>query len=247
MKGPRARGPGVILRVAAALVLTAAANARADGVTPRTPPDGSAPVDRTVVRFYSPETGGAAQPRFVLERTLAFEARLSAMAQQREGTGGGYQDREVRDALDHHVAEEMLASLGNHLITDSPADKRPSHEELARVDRDIEAALLERLGGRARVEEAARAEQIEGAEIDRVLARQARAAWYLDRTVTPILHPSEEQLRDVFRSSVHPYRGQRFDDVRAALERWFVIERLRVAEIAFLQGARSRVRSIVTK
>ncbi len=168
------------------------------------------------------------------------------MAQQREGTGSGYQDREIRDALDHHVAEEMLESLGNQLIADSPADKRPSHEELVRVDRDIGAALLERLGGRARVEDAARAEQIDGTEIDRLLARQARAAWYLDRTVAPILHPSQEQLRDVFRSSAHPYRDQRFDDVRGALERWFVIERLRVAELAFLQGARSRVRIIIT-
>jgi len=63
--------------------------------------------------------------------------------------------------------------------------------------------------------------------------------------VSPLLHPSEEQLRDVFRSSAHPYRGQPFEGVRGALGRWFVIERVRVAENAFLQGARSRVRIIV--
>ncbi len=246
MRG-RGRRAVALVRWVLSAALAVAPAARAEGEGPQPVIEPAVRVDRTVVRFYAPETGGAAHPRFVLERTLAFEARLSAMAQRAEGTGEGYQDRDVRDALDHHVAEEMLASLANDLVSESPADKRPSNEELARVDRDIGAAFTERLGGRERVEQAARAEQIETAEIDRILRRQARAAWYIDRTVTPILEPSEEQLRDVFRSSAHPYRGQPFDEVRAALQRWFVVERVRVAEVAFLQGARSRVRVIVTR
>jgi hypothetical protein len=204
-------------------------------------------VDRAVVRFYAPDIGGTTRPRFVYERTLAFEARLEAMAMSQQGIGDGYQEHDVRSALEHHVAEEVLATLADKLIADSPPDKRPPTEELARVERDLSAAMLERLGGQARVEEAARNEQIDAQEVTAILRRGALAAWYIDRALTPILHPSEEQLRDVYRTSAHPYRGQSLEDVRVPLERWFVVERARVAESAFLQAARSRVKIIVTR
>jgi hypothetical protein len=203
-------------------------------------------IDRTVVRFYTPETGGAAYPRFILERVLAFEARLAAMADAPDGIGEGYGERDVREAVDHHVAEEILSSLADKLIADSPPDKRPSAEYLMAVERDVGGAFVERMGGRARVEEAARVEQIEHAEAEAIFRRVALAAWYIDRVLAPILHPREQQLREVFRASAHPYRGLPFDQVRAALGRWFVMERARVAESAFLQAARSRVRVIVT-
>ena len=77
--------------------------------------------------------------------------------------------------------------------------------------------------------------------------RGALAAWYLDRAVAPFLHPSDEQLRGVYRTSGHPYRGQSFEQVRDALDRWYVVERVRAAESAFLQAARSRVKIIVMK
>jgi hypothetical protein len=204
-------------------------------------------IDRAVVRFYAPETGGTTCPRFVYERALAFEARLEAMGASSQGVGDGYQDHEVRAALEHHVAEEVLATLADKLIADSPPAKRPTVDELARVERDLSAAMLERLGGRTRVDEAARAEQLEAQEVAAIFRRGALAAWYIDRALTPILHPSEEQLRDVYRTSGHPYRGQPLEQVRAALGRWFVVERARVAESAFLQAARSRVKIIVTR
>jgi hypothetical protein len=203
-------------------------------------------VDRAVVRFIAPETGGAAHPGFVLERTLALEARLEAMAES-GGIGDGYRERDVRAALEHDVAEQMLASLADKLIADSPAEKRPGLSEVPRVEQQLGPALLERLGGRARVDEAAQAEQTDAAEVDALLHRAALAAWYLDRAVTPILHPSDEQLRDVFRTSAHPYRGQTYEQAREALSRWFVVERVRVAESAFLQSARSRVRIIIPR
>jgi hypothetical protein len=202
-------------------------------------------VDRTAVRFYAPETGGTAYPRYIFERTLAFEARLTAMAEGLEGIGDGYDERDVREALEHHVAEEMLSSLADRLIADSPPDRRPSPGDLKAVERDVGAAIAEQSGGRAHIDEAARAEHIDPAEVDGILRRGALSAWYIDRALTPILHPSEEQMRDVFRASAHPYRGQPFDQARAALERWFVVERVRAAESAFLQAARSRVRVIV--
>jgi len=85
------------------------------------------------------------------------------------------------------------------------------------------------------------------AEVTALLRRGALAAWYVDRAMTPILHPSDEQLRDVYRTSAHPYRGQPLEQVRAPLERWFVVERARVAETTFLQAARARVKIVVTK
>jgi hypothetical protein len=198
------------------------------------------------VRFYAPETGGAEHPRFVLERTLAFEARLESMAAN-GGIGDGYDERDVRAALDHDVAEQMLAGLAEKVIRESPAEKRPLFDEVPRVEQDLAAAVLERLGGQARVEEAARAEQIDPVEVAALMHRAAFAAWYLDRAVTPVLHPGEEQLRQVYRTSAHPYRGRPFEQVRDALARWFVVERLRVAEAAFLQSARSRVHIVVTR
>ena len=215
---------------------------------PVSPPPEDRPsvvVDRAVVRFYAPETGGTAQPRFIDERCLSFEARLEEMSADQEGIGEGYREHDVRAAIEHHVAEEMLANLARRLIIDSPAEKRPTEAELEGVERDFTSATLERLGGRARVDQAARAEALGSEETTAILQRGAMAAWYIDRAVTPILHPGEDQLREVYRTSAHPYRGQPLEQIRRALERWFVVERVRVAESAFLQSARARVKIIV--
>ncbi len=88
-----------------------------------------------VARFSAPETGGAAHPRFVEERALAFEARLEVMAEKAEGTGEAYQERHVRDALERLVGEELLASLANKLITESSPSRRPTETELSRKSR----------------------------------------------------------------------------------------------------------------
>jgi hypothetical protein len=231
-----------IATLAALAALSIAGSARAEAAAPA-----RAVLDRVVARFYAPETGGTAHPRFVDQRTLAFEARLESMAERPEGIGDGYQERHVRAALDHHVGEEMLASLAHKLIGGAAPNRRPSDEDLARVSRDLSTALFERLGGKAQVEAAAAAEQLEPSELDAILQRQGLAAWYLDHAVAPILQPTEEQLREVFRTSTHPYRGQPFEQVRRDLARWFVMERVRVAETAFFQSARTRVVIVVTR
>jgi hypothetical protein len=215
--------------------------ARADTVQPH------AVMERAVVRFYSPEMGGAAHPRFVDQRVLAFEARLESMAERPEGIGDGYQERHVRAALEHHVGEEMLASLANKLIGGSPPSRRPSESDLARIGTDLGAALDDRLGGKAQVEAAAAAEQLDQEELEVITRREALAAWYLDRAVSPLLQPTDEQLREVFRTSAHPFRGRPFDEVRTPLARWFVVERVRVAETAFYQGARTRVTVVIMR
>jgi hypothetical protein len=207
--------------------------------------DARSVIDRTVVRFVAPETGGAEHPRFVLERVLALEARLEAMAAA-GGVGEGYEEHDVHAALDHDVAEQLLAGLAERLIAESPADKRPLYDEIPRVEQELGMALLERFGGRARVDDAAQTEHLDSSEVSALLRRAALAAWYLDRAVTPILHPSDEQLREVYRTSAHPFRGVPFEQARGPLGRWFVVERLRVAETAFLQSARSRLRIVIT-
>jgi hypothetical protein len=234
----------VIRTTALALLLVAGAATPASAETAS-----HAPIDRAVVRFFAPETGGAEHPRFVFERTLAFEARLEALAANAANApvGEGYEERDVRAALEHDIAEQMLAGLAEKLIAGSPADKRPGLDEVPRVEKDLGSALVERLGGRTRVDEAARAEQIDALEVGALLHRAALAAWYLDRAVTPLLHPTDEQLRDVYRTSANPYRGQPFERIRDALAGWFVVERVRVAEAAFLQSARARVHVLVTQ
>jgi hypothetical protein len=200
---------------------------------------------RVAVRFWAPETGGAAHPRFIDDRTLAFEARLAAMSERQEGAGEGYEERHVRDALDHAVGEEMLASLAYKLIAELPGAKRPGEAELARIQEELGTATFDRLGGRARVDKAATAEGLDGADVEALLRRQALAAWYLDRVVTPVLSPTEEQLRDVYRTAANPFRGQPFDAARANLARWLVVDLVRSAEDAFLQSARSRVKVVI--
>ncbi len=226
----------------AALALLAPRAALADVPAPR-----EVTVERTTVRFWAPETGGVGHPRFIDERMLAFEARLAAMAERQEGIGEGYQERHVRDALDHDVGEQMLAALGQKLLAELPAGKRPSEAELGQLESDLGTSTFDRLGGRARVDAAAAAERLDSSDVDAIVRRQGLAAWYIDRVVTPVLQPTEEQLRDVFRTGAHPFRGQPFEQARGPLLRWVVVDRVHAAESAFLQGARSRLKIVVTK
>jgi hypothetical protein len=196
----------------------------------------SAAIDRVAVRYFSPETGGSAHPRFVSERLLSFEARLDALAEQAPDTAR-FEDRFVRAALDRHVAEDMLSALAVQSGT--------TLQDLSALADEERAALVERVGGAEGLRGAMVAEGIDDVEVDALLRRRARAAWYVDRALTPLLRPTEEQLREVFRTSANPFRNQPFDTVRPALARWFVEERLRAAETTFLQVARARVRIVV--
>src|SRR5262245_17275701 len=86
-------------------------------------PDGSGAqlLDRVVVRWYAPETGGIARPQYVFERELAFEARLEAFTDpDPDADPAGFRERHVRAALDRHIAETLLASLA---IVPAPSDK----------------------------------------------------------------------------------------------------------------------------
>jgi hypothetical protein len=195
-------------------------------------------VDRTVVRFDAPETGGTAHPLFVFERELAFEARLEALADSdRTERKSAYLDRHVRSALERHVAEEMLAHL--------PMDPEPERAEIARRVLAARAILEQRVGNAAELVNAARAEGLAVTEVDRLVLREARASLYLDRMVAPMLEPSEAELREVHRATNNPFRGQRFDDVALPMRQWYVSQRLEAALVSFYQNARTRVHLVV--
>jgi hypothetical protein len=203
-------------------------SARGDG-------EARAIVDRIAVRFFSPETGGVDRPRLITERVLAFEARLDAMTE--EGGGKGQAEAHLRNALDRHVVEERLATLD--------VGGANATSENARLEREARADLEERAGGEGPIGIAAEEEGLDGDEINAIFTRRAHAAAYLDRAVTRFLHPQDEQLREVFRTSPHPFKNRPYEDVRGPLARWFVFERLKVLEAAFLQTARARVTVVV--
>jgi hypothetical protein len=195
------------------------------------------PIDGVALRFFAPEAGGATHPRFITDRVLAFEARLEAKGE--DATYKTVQDRHVRAAIERHVTEEILASL--------PMERAPDAEEVTRAATELRAALVQRIGGEFSLAEEAATEGIAPEEVNAILIRRARAALYVHRAIVPILYPSEEEVREVFRTASHPFHAQKFEEARVALTRWFVEERLRSAESAYYQAARTRIQLFPTK
>lgn len=190
-------------------------------------------LDRAVVRFYAPETGGVEHPRFIYERRLAFEARLFALAGQDRANASGYRDRHVGAALERHISEVLLSSLR---IEPEPPE--------AVVARQVELArklLIDRVGGEEALLAAQRAEGISNAEVSGMLRRQARASLYLDRMVAPMLRPSDAELEAIQRGAPAALQNEPFVRVRPLLLRWYVSKRLGAAMSSFYQEARSRV------
>jgi hypothetical protein len=192
-------------------------------------------VDRAVVRFAAPETGGAPHPRFVFERELSFEARLEAMSDPDRGTLGDapYRDRHVTAALDRHIAETILGTL--HI------EPEPTWAELEHQSQLAHRMLSDRAGGEDALDAARQAEGISDREFGRLLQQKARASLYLDRMVTPMLEPSEAELRSIHKSTNTPFANQPFDLIRPALLRWYVSRRLNAALSSFFENARSRI------
>lgn len=195
-------------------------------------------VDRIVVRWYSPETGGVAKPQFVLARELAFEARLEALADP-DPDGANYRDRHVRAALDRRIAETLLASL--------PTLPEPTPTEVATRAQGAWAMLEQRVGGREQLLGAAMAEGINLEELNAMLRRQAKASIYLDRMIAPMLEPNEPELLALYRTGSTPFSGQPFEDVKEKLKRWYVSGRLSSALDTYFQAARQRVTIVAVK
>lgn len=132
------------------------------------------------------------------------------------------------------VARTMLSSLQIQRGVEPP--------DLGKLALEGRAELEARLGGEKPLADLLKHEGIDEEELLAFMRDQARAMWYVDRTVTPILVVSEDALREAYRTTLHPFRNQKFDEVRVKLRRWLVVERLRAAETEYLQSARTRVR-----
>jgi hypothetical protein len=192
-------------------------------------------VDRAVVRFEAPETGGTRRPRFVFERELSFEARLEALADPDRAALGDtpYRDRHVTAALDRHIAETILGALR--------IEPEPTTAELEQQSQLARRMLTDRAGGPAVLDAAREAEGLSEREFGRLLLQKARASLYLDRMVTPMLEPSLAELRSLHKSTNNPFRDAPFDTIRPALLRWYVSRRLNAAVASFYENARSRI------
>ena len=209
---------------------------------PSAAPKSAAPVrlDRIVVRWHAPETGGVAKPQFIFERELAFEARIEALADRSaEASSEAYAQRHVRAALDRHIAETLLAHL--------PVDRHAVPVDIAKRAKSARAVLEQRVQGPARLLAAAQAEGMSAEELANLLERQARASLYVDRMVAPMLDPNDPELREVYRSGVTPYEGQPFEKIAPLLRRWYIGLKLSQALEAYYQTARSRVRVTILR
>lgn len=222
----------VTLRLLAAAVCAWTLCAAPAVVSAATTDGGAATIDRVVVRWSSPATGGTVKPQFVLARELAFAARVEAMA---EGLGpeDRFADKHVRAALERHITETMLASL--------PVDPEPSPKQVAASAEAARLVLEQRVGSRTRLHEAARTEGVVADELNALLRRRARASLYLDRMIAPMLEPTEADLREVHRSGESPFTDQPFDEVAPQMRRWLVATRLSTALGQYFRNARSRV------
>jgi len=192
-------------------------------------------VDRAVVRFAAAEAGGQERPHFIYERELAFEARLTALSDPAFRPGREpFRRHHLQGALERHIAEVLLSGLR--------LEEQPSPAALERQVQAARAMIEQQVGGAETLALAARAEGIGEAELRRLFERQARASFYLDTMVTPMLEPSELELRRAHRSGKTPFSDMPFDQAEPLVERWYVGQALRTAAANFFQSARARLK-----
>ena len=232
--------PRSLARAAALLagLLFAGADGHAEEA-PATPgAAGATLLDRIVVRWSSPQTGGEEKPQFIFERELAFETRLETLTDP-DPDPGVYPDRHLRAALDRHIAEALLASL-----TVVPT---PTPQEIAARAEAARKILEQRVRGRDRLLTAAALEGISSDELDALLRREAKASLYLDRMVAPMLEPSPVELRALHQSGATPFKDESFEKVQPALARWYVGQKLSQALETYYSNARNRVTLVIIK
>jgi len=144
-----------------------------------------------------------------------------------------YRERHVTAALDRQIAETILGALR--------IEPEPTTAELEHQSQLARRMLSDRAGGPDALDAARESEGISEREFGRLLLQKARASLYLDRMVTPMLEPSEAELRSLHKSTTTPFRDAPFDPIRAALLRWYVSRRLNAALASFYENARSRI------
>jgi len=189
-----------------------------------------------VVRWHSRATGGVDKPQFITARELAFEARIEALS-ERNPPRTPYLDKHVRAALQRHLTETVLAHL--------PVDPAPTPKEVGNYAENARLIIEQQVGGRAKLNGAAAAEGIVSDELNALLRRRARASWYLDKMVAPMLQPSDLELRAAHKRGETPYTAQKYKDIEPQLRRWYISTRLAAALDRYYRTARSRVDVVV--
>lgn len=189
-------------------------------------------LDRTVVRWASRTTAGPLRPRFITARELAFEARIEALSEGRK-LPQPFVDSHVRAAIQRHVTEEILAEL--------PVDPPPTPKEVGRYAEDARLVIEQQVGGRTVLNLAASSEGITANELNALLRRRARATYYLDKMVAPMLEPSEADLREVHLRGDSPFTNAPFDEVAEKVRNWYVSARLRAALDGYYRAVRGKV------
>ena len=200
--------------------------------------EGVESIDRVVVRWSSRATGGVKKPRFITARELAFEARIEAFGELVRQPKA-FNDKHVRAAIQRHITETMLANL--------PVDPKPTPKQVGSYAEAARAILAQRIGagdptlGAKKLDQARRAESMTNKELDRLMRRRARASWYLDKMVAPMLQPSELDLREVHKRGESPFTAQKYEDIERQLRQWYVSTRLAAALERYFRNARSRI------
>lgn len=232
--------PRSLARAAALLAALLFPGAFAHAEPPPKPPAAPGPLqlDRVIVRWSAPETGGDRQPQFIFERELAFETRLETLADP-QPEAGVYPERYLRAALDRHIAETLLAGL--------PIMPAITPRELAARAEAARGILEQRVRGRERLLAAAATEGISSDELDTLLRRQAKASLYLDRMIAPMVVPSPVELRALHQSGATPYKDEEFEKVQPALTRWYIGQKLSQAIETYYSNARTRVNLVMIR
>ncbi len=189
-------------------------------------------LDRTVVRWVARASNGDARPRFITARELAFEARIEALSEGRK-LSQPFSDNHVRTAIQRRITEEILAEL--------PVTPAPAPKDVGRYAENARVVIEQQVGGRAALNLAANAEGITAEELNALLRRRARAGYYLDKMVAPMLQPSDAQLREVHRRGDSPFTASPFAEVEEKVRNWYVSARLRSALDSYYRGVRSKV------
>jgi hypothetical protein len=191
-------------------------------------------VDRVVAKWRLVEqaTDRRAPERLIFARVLSFEARVEAMASG-EPPDTKIVDRHVRLALSRHVTEELLENL--------PIDPAPTPSDIAKRAEAGRQALLVRVGSAERLEAAMQLERIDENDLGALLRRSARASFYLERMVAPLVEPTELELRELHAAGQTPFADEPFERKVESIRRWVVAQRLAAAVDDFWQQARSRL------
>lgn len=218
--------PPLLLAAACVLVTVPSSDAQAEEEKPIL-------VDRVVARWRLSDGGdGPTGERLIFARLLALEARIEGMALG-EAPDAPVVDRHIRLALARHVTEELLEGL--------PVDPEPTPAEVAKRADASKEALEARVRGAENLERAMAIERVSADELRAILRRSARASFYLERMVAPIVEPSELELRELHATGKTPFSDKPFEPNVAAIRRAVIAERLAAALDDFWQQARSRL------